>query len=94
MGLFTATRVDTEPAARDEQERKRRERFAMAAGWEELRRGDLRFDRFSIVHEPTATEYRVYRGVIDGGPKHPASAFYYAPGGAIVLLEPLRGGRR
>lgn len=89
MGLFSAN-VDTQLTSRDELRRQQRERFAMAAGLEELRRADLRFDRFSIAHEPTGDHYRVYRGEIDAGPTHPACAFSYAPNGAVVFLELVR----
>ena len=94
MGLFTAKKVDAEPTTRDEHERQRRERFATSSGWEELRRSDLDFGRFVITHQPTGDEYRVYRGVIEAGPIHPATAYYYAPSGAVVFLEPVRKAKR
>ena len=61
--------------SRDELRRQQRERFAMRSGWEELRRADLRVDRFAITHEPSGDEFRVSRGEIDAGPNHPASPF-------------------
>ena len=95
MTLITTTigTQGTEPT-RDELRRRDRERFAMRANLPELRRTDLTFTRFSILHEPTGDEYRVYSGEINTGPEHPIAAFYYdAAGGAVVFLERLRGGR-
>ena len=93
MGLFTATRVDTEPAARHRQERQRRERFATQSGWQELRRADLRFDRFSIVHTPGGDQFKLYRGTIDDGPTHPCSAYFHTPTGGVEFLELVRKGQ-
>ena len=72
-------------ANRDELRRLQRERFAM--GLTELKRSDLAFKRFNITHEPSGEQYRIYRGEIDAGPTHPASAFYYLPNREVVLLE-------
>ena len=72
----------------EELRRRQRERFAMQSGWQELKRKDLRIDRFTIVHEPSGDAFTVYRGEI-AGPTHPASAFYYDAAGNIIFLERL-----
>ena len=60
----------------DAQRRRQRETFAMKSGWPELARADLRFDRYSVVHEPSGDEYRIYRGEVDHaiGTTHPCTA--------------------
>ena len=68
-------------------------RFAMRANLPELRRRDLTFTRFSIIHEPTGDEYRVYNGEINTGPTHPVAAYFYDQAGNVVFLERLPGGR-
>jgi hypothetical protein len=74
-------------AARDDLARRRRERFAMQSGVPELRRNDLRSEKFAIVHEPTGDEYRIYAGEVEAGPTHPIHAFFYGSTGGIVFLE-------
>ena len=95
MTLFTITGGTgaSEHAARDDLRRRQRERFAKQSGWPELRRKDLRFERFAIVHEPTGDEYRIYQSEIDLGPTHPIHAFFYAASGHIVFLERIGGER-
>ena len=94
MTLITTTTGTqaTEPT-RDELRRRDRERFAMKANLPEVRRTDLSFTRFSIIHEPTGDEFRVYNGEINTGPEHPIAAYYYDAIAAVVFLELLRGGR-
>ena len=93
MGLFTSLKVGAEGTPRDELRRCERERFAMKSGQPELKRSDLRFERFAVVHEPSGDQFRIYRGEINTGPTHPVNAFYYDEAGGIVFLE-LLGGRR
>ena len=83
--------VDTR--ARDDLRRSQRERFARQSGYPELRRKDLRSEKFRIVHEPTGDEFKVYAGEIDLGPTHPIDAYFYASAGHIVFLERLGGSR-
>ena len=66
----------------------------MKSGQPELKRSDLRFERFAVVHEPTGDQYKIYKGEIATGPTHPVSAFFYDEAGGIVFLERLPGDRR
>ena len=86
IGTSTVGGRAPEPT-RDELRRRNRETFAMGSGLPELKRSDLRFDRFAVVHEPTGNQYRVYTGEIGTGPTHPCSAWFFAQDGSVEFLE-------
>jgi hypothetical protein len=90
-------RADSQPEvanealrARDQARREQRERIAHRAGWPELHRSDLRFGRFTIVHEPTGNTYKISRGEPEANAPSPISAYFYDGDGAIVFLERTR----
>jgi hypothetical protein len=64
-----------------------RERVAHRAGWPELERSDLDFQRFGhVVHEPTGDRYFVHRGeLVDE--RSPIAAYFYDQLGGVVYLE-------
>ena len=58
----------------------------MKSGQPELKRSDLTFGRFDVVHEPTSDRFRVYKGKVDTVARRTrSSAFFYDQAGAVVV---------
>ena len=52
----------------------------MKSGQPELKRSDLTFGRFDVVHEPTSDRFRVYKGKVDTGLDAPGLGVLLRPG--------------
>ena len=94
MGLFTSPKVGAERTPRDELRRRERETFAMKSGQPELKRSDLRFERFAVVHEPTGDQYKIYKGEIDHRPDPPDQRVLLRRGRRHRVPRALPGDRR
>ncbi|HEU6445316.1 MAG TPA: hypothetical protein VFL61_09685 [Gaiellaceae bacterium] len=65
----------------------RRLEHARRAGWPQLDRADLDFQRYWVEYRPTGRFYSVHRGELVDGLYTSAAAFYLNDRGAIVFLE-------
>ena len=91
MSLSDANKIEGDGRASENQQQ--RLRIAMRAGWPEIPRNRLKFGPRGLI-EDTATGdfFGVYKGEVD--PQLcPVAAYYIAPAGDPVFLEPPPGPR-
>ena len=78
--------VDPEP--RTQAQREARIRAAHRAGWPELPRKSLRFERFGgVTDERDGTRYTITKGEIDADFSSNVVAFFYTEHGDPIFLE-------
>ena len=88
MSIGRITDQDDAHTATDAR-RRQRIRIAQRAGWPELERRHLAFERFgTVTDERDGTQYRINRGEIDAQ-YSPVVAWFIDKVGDVVFLEPV-----